>query len=98
MYSMEDLLHVLHSDGLDALRLRVGSPPVLVLDGDPNVVEGPALAPEDAQDLWHALADTRQRRTLREKGEVEFLYRFRDRVSFVVKAKLDGENILLDIH
>jgi Tfp pilus assembly pilus retraction ATPase PilT len=98
MLSVEELLHLAHSDGADALSLHVGSPPILVMDGKPQAVESPVITAQDAQDFWHALADSRQRRTLREKGEVEFLYSFRDRASFVVKARLDGENIRLDIH
>src|ERR1041384_4305442 len=31
MYSMDNLLRLLHSDGADELRLHVGTPPVIVL-------------------------------------------------------------------
>jgi Tfp pilus assembly ATPase PilU len=95
---MDDLLHLLHSDGADALRLHVGEPPLLVLDGKAQPLDGPAITAQDAQDFWHALANTRQRRTLRQRGEIEFMYKFRDRADFVVKAKLNGENVSLDIH
>ena len=98
MYSMDNLLHLLHSDGADALRLHVGEPPMIVLDGKPQPVEGPALTPTTAEKLLQSLANTRQRRELRERGAIEFLYRFRGRASFVVHARIDGENVGMEIH
>jgi Tfp pilus assembly pilus retraction ATPase PilT len=98
MYSMDDLLHIVHSDGADGLRLRVGQPPVIVLDGEEQQIEGPAITIENAEQLLHGISDTRQRRDLREHGAVDFIYRFRGRVSFVVCAKIEDENVYLDIH
>jgi Tfp pilus assembly pilus retraction ATPase PilT len=98
MYSMDDLLHLLHSDGADELRLHVGRPPVIVLDGEEQPLEGPAITNEDAEQLFQCVANTRQRRDLRERSAVEFIYRFRGRASFVVRARLKDENIELDIH
>jgi Tfp pilus assembly ATPase PilU len=98
MYSMDDLLYLVHSDGADELRLHVGQPPVLVLDGEPQPIEGPAITTEDAAQLWHSIADTRQRRALRDHGVVEFIYRFRGRASFVVLARMEDENVGMDIH
>ena len=98
MYSIDDLLHLVHSDGADELRLHVGQPPVIVLDDEQHTVEGPAITSEDAENLFHSLTDTRQRRELRERGVVEFVYRFRNRASFVVRARIEGENVGIDIH
>jgi Tfp pilus assembly ATPase PilU len=98
MYSMDDLLHVLHSDGADELRLHVGQPPVIVLDGKPQVIEGPALTTEDADRLLQSITNTRQRREIREHGAVEFIYRFRRCASFVVRARMENEIVGIDIH
>jgi len=95
---MDDLLHLLHSDGADALKLYVGQSPVIVLDGEEQPIEGPAITTEDAERLFHGIANTRQRRELREQGAVEFIYRFRGRASFVVRARLEDENVGMDIH
>jgi len=38
MYSMDDLLHLVHSDGADRLMLHIGRPPVIVLDGEEHEV------------------------------------------------------------
>jgi Tfp pilus assembly pilus retraction ATPase PilT len=65
---MDDLLHLVHSDGADGLRLQVGEPPVIVLDGEPQPIEGPAISTEEAEHLLQSITDTRQRRDLRERG------------------------------
>lgn len=95
---MDDLLHLLHSDGADGLRLHVGQPPVMVVDGEPQPLEGPAITTEDAAQLLQCITNTRQRRELRENGAVEFIYRFRDRASFVVRARMEDENVAIEIH
>jgi hypothetical protein len=48
---MDNLLHLLLSDGADELRLHVGQPPVVVLDGKEEPLEGPAITTEDAEQL-----------------------------------------------
>ena len=98
MYSMDDLLHLVHSDGADGLRLHVGQPPVIVLDGEPQTLEGPAITTEDAEHLLQSISNTRHRRELRAHGMVEFICRFRDRASFLVRAQLEDENVAMDIH
>jgi Tfp pilus assembly ATPase PilU len=95
---MDDLLHLLHSDGADALRLHVGQPPVIVLEGEPQPLEGPAITTEDAAQLLQSITNTRQRRELREHGLAEFIYRFRGRASFVVQARMENENVGIEIH
>ena len=98
MYSTEDLLRMLHSEGADALRLRVGAPPVIVLDGEPQPVEGPLITAEHAEGFMRTLATTRQMRELRERGSVRFVYRFRNSADFVVCAKLESDGIAIEIH
>jgi Tfp pilus assembly ATPase PilU len=95
---MDDLLHLVHSDGADELRLHVGQPPVIVLDGEEQALEGPAITTEDAEHLLQSITNTRQRRDLREHGVVEFIYRFRDRANFVVRARMEDEKVGMDIH
>ena len=98
MYSMDDLLYLVHSDGADGLRLQIGQPPVIVIDGEDQQIEGPGITVEDAKRLLRSITDTRQRRNLRENGDIEFIYRFRRCASFVVHAKVRDENVFLDIH
>ena len=98
MHSMDDLLHLIHSDGADELQLHVGKPPVIVLDGEGQSVEGPTISAEDLKEYFRSVTNTRQRRELMEQGAVEFIYRFRGRVSFLVQAKIEGENVAMHIH
>ena len=80
------------------MRLHVGQPPVIVLDGEPQPLEGPALTTEDTTQLLQNITNTRQRRALREHGVVEFIYRFRGRANFVVRVRREGENLGMEIH
>jgi len=98
MYSMDDLLHLIHSDGADKLCLHVGEPPTVVVDNERHLIEGPAITPGDAEQLFMSIANTRQRRELRESGVVSFMYRFRNCAEFVVQAKLERGGVGIDIH
>jgi Tfp pilus assembly pilus retraction ATPase PilT len=98
MYSTDDLLHLLVSDGADRLKLHVGTPPVLVLDREPNVVEGPPLTSDDLDRVLRDLTDTRQRRVLRETGSLQIVCRFRGTTDVVVECKSEGENVAIEIH
>ena len=98
MYSMDDLLHLVHSDGADGLKLQIGRPPVIIMDGEAQEIEGPGITLENAQELLHSITDTRQRRDLREHGALEFIYRFRSCASFVVRARIEDEQVSIDIH
>jgi Tfp pilus assembly pilus retraction ATPase PilT len=98
MYAMDDLLHLLHSDGADRLQLRVGAVPTIVLQGERHAVEGPELTMTDAEKLLQAVAGTRQRRELRERGTVQFVYRFRGCADFVVRAQVSDSGVSIDVH
>ena len=95
---MDDLLHLVHSDGADGLRVRVGRSPVVVMDGEEQQIEGPEITGEMAEELLQSITDTRQRRELRERGWIEFIHRFRQCASFVVRAEIEDENVSIDIH
>lgn len=98
MYSMDDLLHLVNSDGADELRLHVGQPPVVVLDGEPHPIEGPPITTENAEHFLQSITNTRQRREFRERGAVRFIYRFRRVTDFVVCARMEDENVEMVIH
>ena len=98
MYSMDDLLHLLHSDGADGLKLHVGEAPILILDGREQRVEGPEITEAMAEELFQSVSDTRQRRELRERGSIEFIYRFRGRACFVVRARKKEDHVDMEIH
>ncbi len=93
MYSIDDLLHLLLSEGGERLYLCVGDAPVIVLDGERLILEGPVITREDAELFLRTLANTRQRRDLREHGAVKFMFRFRNRSSFVVRARIEDDDL-----
>jgi Tfp pilus assembly ATPase PilU len=98
MYSMDDLFHLVNSDGADELRLQVGAPPVLVLRREPNTIEGPPISAENAENLLQSITNTRQRRELRTHGVVQFIYRFRGRTDFVIYARIEDGNVRIVVH
>ena len=98
MYSMDDLLHLVNSDGADELRLQVGKPPVVVLQGEQHTLEGPPLTAENTEELLQSIATTRQRRELRGHGLVRFVYRFRNCTDFVVCARLENESVAIKVY
>jgi len=53
---------------------------------------------EEAEHLFQSIANTRQRRALRQRGFVQFMYRFRNSADFVVLAKMEEEGVRMDIH
>jgi Tfp pilus assembly ATPase PilU len=98
MYSIDDLLHLVKSDGADELWLHVGTPPIIVLQGEQHTIEGPPLTPEDVAELLQGIANSRQRRELRNRGMVQFIYRFRRVTDFVVRVRMEDGNVGIDIH
>jgi len=98
MYSMDDLLQLLKAEKADQLNLRVGVSPVIVRHGKPEPIEGPPVTLAEAEHLLHSITTTRQRRELREREVVEFIYTFRKRTPFVVRAVLVNESVAMHIH
>jgi Tfp pilus assembly ATPase PilU len=95
---MDALLHLVNSDRAEELRLQVGTPPIVVLQGEQHTLEGPPVTAEDAKQLLQSIASTRQRRELRDRGVVQFIYRFRRITDFVVCARMENGNVGIDIH
>jgi len=96
--SLDDLLQVMNSDAAEELRLRVGSPPAVIFGGASHPIAGPALTPERMERLLQSVSGTRQRRELRDQGAVQFVYRYRQVTDFVVCARMENGNVLVDIH
>lgn len=97
MYDMHDLLELVSNERAQGLSLEVGASPVLIKDGENHQIEGPEITTESAESLLQHIADSRQRRELREHGKLEFVYSFRDSWKFLVRAKIVNGDIGLDI-
>ena len=94
---MNDLLQLVNSDEAEELKIHVGKPPVVVLDDAEHTIEGPPVTPENMEQFLQDIANSRQRRELKECGRVLFIYRFRGVTDFIVCAKLENENIVIEI-
>ncbi len=97
MYSMDDLLQLARAERADELKLHVGSPPVVVVRGEPHTIEGPVITAADAEQFLLSITNTRQRRMIRERGWAQFFYTFRASERFLVLARIEEEHIGFDI-
>jgi len=97
MYHMDHLLTMLTTEKAKELVFRAGSPPVIVSDREQHSLQGPPTAGEDVMQLLRSLATSRQMRQLRERGTVEFVYTTRGRCPFMVRAKMEDENVVFHV-
>jgi Tfp pilus assembly pilus retraction ATPase PilT len=97
MYSMNDLLNLACSERAEALMLRVGRPPVIVLLGDRHEVGASEITDADVEDFLLCIADTRQRREIWENGQATFIYMKGESERFLVRVWMEGEHIVLEI-
>ena len=85
-YSMSDLLQLMVSEGGSDLHLRVGVPPVMRLHGVLERVEGPALQPEDTEELMRSITSEDHIQQVREKGGADFGFAFGELARFRVSV------------
>jgi hypothetical protein len=97
MYYMEHLLILLAAEKAQALQFRAGSPPVMVSEDEKNQLQGPPISGEDVLLLLRKMASSRQMRDLRECGSVQFLYTVRGRLPFLVRARMENENVVFEV-
>ena len=96
-YDMTDLLTLAISEHAERLSLHTGQPPVIHVRGEANTVEGPAVTPDNADELLRSLAGTRYMREFRERGSVAFVHTFQDSAQFQVRARLEHDEIRIDL-
>jgi twitching motility protein PilT len=83
---MSDLLQLVVSEGAADLHLRVGVAPVIRLHGVLHRVEGPALRPEDTEDLMRSITSEDHIQNVRERGGADFGFAFGDMARFRVSV------------
>ena len=99
-YSMSDLLQLVVSEGAADLHIRVGVPPVIRLHGTLHRVEGPALRPEDTEELMRSITSEDHVQHVRERGGADFGFAFGELARFrvsVFRAKGDFGIVLRQI-
>ena len=85
-YSMSDLLQLVVAEGASDLHIRVGTPPVIRVHGILHRVEGPALKPEDSEELMRSITSEEHIQTVRERGTVDFGFAFGEVARFRVSV------------
>src|SRR5437868_7260385 len=85
-YSMSDLLQLVVSEGSSDLHIRVGIPPVIRVHGILHRVEGPALSPEDSEELMRSITSEDHIQHVRERGGADFGFAFGELARFRVSV------------
>src|SRR6476620_3752806 len=85
-YSMSDLLQLVVSEGSSDLHIRVGTPPTIRVHGILHRVEGPALRPEDTEELMRSITSEEHIQHVRERGGADFGFAFGDMARFRVSV------------
>ena len=94
-YQMSDLLQLVVSEGGSDLHIRVGIPPVIRIHGILQRVDGPALKPEDAEELMRSITSEDHIQQIREKGGADFGFAFGELARFRVSAFKEKGNFAI---
>ncbi len=81
---MSDLLQLVVQENAADLHIRVGVPPVIRLHGVLHKVEGPALRPEDTEELMRTITSEENIQHVRERGGADFGFAFGEMARFRV--------------
>ena len=89
-YEMNDLLELMVDQGASDLHLQVKQAPTLRISGSMTPVDGPALTPQDTEDLMKAITSTANQEKLKTVGGADFGFAYQSKSRFrvsVLKAK-----------
>ncbi|MFM2082620.1 MAG: Twitching mobility protein [Verrucomicrobiota bacterium] len=94
-YQMSDLLQLVVSEGSSDLHIRVGTAPTIRVHGILHRVEGPALSPEDAEELMRSITSDDHIQHVRERGGADFAFAFGDAARFRVSVFKEKGNFAM---
>lgn len=97
MYRLRDLLNLVAHEGADELRLEPGGPPVMVLQGRPQMMDGGQLTDGEVAELLRSIATDEQWRELDQCGDPRFIFAADNSARFNVTAVMNGQNLRLTI-
>jgi twitching motility protein PilT len=92
---MSDLLQLMVSEGSSDLHIRVGTAPTIRVHGILHRVEGPALTPEDAEELMRSITSDDHIQHVRERGGADFAFAFGDAARFRVSVFKEKGNFAM---
>jgi Tfp pilus assembly ATPase PilU len=94
---MDHLLALLTTEQAKELQFRADSPPIIVSEREQRPLQGPPVTGDDVAQLLRSVATSRQMRDLRQNGRIQFIYTPRGRTPFLIRAKIEGENLRFDV-
>ena len=94
-YQMSDLLQLMVSEGAADLHLRVGIPPCFRQHGELERVQGPALTPEDTEELMTSITSEEHIQSVRTKGGADFGFAFGELARFRVSVFKERGNFAM---
>ena len=74
MKTVDELLNIMVSRNASDLHIKAGSPPVVRVDGELELLDEPALSPEDTKDAAASIMTDKQIRRFSEHNEIDFAY------------------------
>ena len=83
---MSDLLQLVVSEGASDLHIRVGTAPTIRVHGTLHRIEGPALRPEDTEELMRSITSEEHIQQTRERGGADFAFAFGEAARFRVSV------------
>jgi twitching motility protein PilT len=83
---MSDLLQLVVGENASDLHIRVGTAPTIRVHGTLHRVEGPALKPEDAEELMRSITSEEHIQQTRERGGSDFAFAFGEAARFRVSV------------
>jgi Tfp pilus assembly ATPase PilU len=96
-YEMDDLLSLLTSENAEGLVIEVGQPPMVILGGGEHTIDGPVVTPENAAQLFEAVATPEQLKELDRCGDVKFVFVSDKASRFGIRGTLRQNNIIIEI-
>ena len=89
-YEMNDLLELVVDQKCSDLHLQVGTPPTLRMRGSMTPIDGPALTPQDTENLMLSITPDNHVQNVKMNGGTDFGFAYMDKARFrvsVLKAK-----------
>ena len=93
MYSMENLLTLVHTEKARGLKIQAGTAPLVEGEENRHALGGPPITGEDARMLLRSMANSRQMRELETRGTVTFIYTLQGVSRFLITAKMQGNGV-----
>ena len=94
---MKDLLKMVAHERAEELRLHIGEPPIVVLQGEARALDVPIVTRESANELFSSIATEEQMKELHQCGDIHFIYDFQSSARFGVTATIQHEGPSLKI-